>query len=321
MEKALYLTDLNSDFLDKAKELAPSAIFLREASFDAVSTSLLKEVLPDCRLNILIDIFSTSDLAEDMIETMPIEAQGRDVSFKWYTGICPNNKRIREYRLNRIEALITNPHVFGIWLDELHYPTFWQAAEPEIFDTCYCSTCLSLFTSSKLEGDKLPTKLEDIVDAIDGQYYTEWLEFKSESITSFAKEVLAKVRTSGKNTKLGFFAVPWTDQDFGTGNKRLLGQNLDDLTELFDYISPMLYSSLLGKDSAWIQSVLDYFSQFTHNLYPALFSSAELPSLSTNQLHEIMTILKGNHLKGALVMDFAGLINSAEAYQLFKELA
>ncbi|MEK7594963.1 MAG: hypothetical protein AAB443_00010 [Patescibacteria group bacterium] len=207
----------------------------------------------------VIDVFS---LGVEVLTEPFVEALGVVPPAGSYKPICPNNVLVREKRLKEVEETLNTNLVTSIWLYNLHFPTVWNAPEPTLLDTCYCKHCITNF-SAYLGGESLPTAKNELVEAIEGQYYIEWLEFKCKTITSFVEDVKKLIGVCGRTVKLGIFVPPWNDKEYGSGITRLLGLDLYTLSGLVDVISPMLFYKELARDLEWVGGMLDYYKAFT----------------------------------------------------------
>lgn len=307
MEKIAYLQNINNTTLDLASELCLTSVLINEKNLNEDNLASIKDVLGPVSVGVCIDIFSGKDLLAQFGNAISQEATNKEAKYNDYFGVCPNNEEVRRFKLQRIQELIEVKNVSTIWLDSLHYPTYWQLPEPLIFDTCYCATCMKKF-SEFIYGEKLPEKLDELVEAIDGQYYIEWLEFKCKTITSFVSEVKDLIRKSGKDIKLGAFIVPWVDKEYGSANTRILGQSLSELSEHVDFISPMLYFKALNRDIEWVSSTLEYYSAFGSKVIASVLLAKEI---SDEEVSKLLDVLSNKPLEGILISDLSGF--SAES--------
>ena len=314
MEKAIFLPDLS--LLSDLKGLCPSSIVIEERNLNDAFVSAITTEFPEASLHVIVNTFLGSDLPRSILEESKlVEASERVVEKDWYKGVCPNSSVLREYRFERIEKISSNAYVDCVWLDFLHYPTYWMLPEPDLFDTCYCERCIKAFEKEKLFGDQLPTKLSDLVDSIDGQYYIEWLQFKCEVISSFVKEARSILDPS---KRMGVFAVPWKDKEYSSAVTRLLGQDFSLISAFTDYISPQLAVSLLGKGSEWIKDMIEYFQVFGDKIVPSIIFNGDLESLNLDDLTSIVKLVNHSSL-GCILRDFYDLKNYENATNLIKQ--
>ncbi|HSX39328.1 MAG TPA: hypothetical protein VLI92_01935 [Candidatus Saccharimonadales bacterium] len=255
MHKSVFsLLPLTSENLEAAKELNLNSIFIISENVSDDSLHKLRTTLGTAvEIYGVVTCFEGKDLLEKFPDAKPVEATGKDT----LGGICPTHEGIRNAIVETASDLLLKD-INGIWLNHIRYPSSWESAEPNIMDTCYCDRCLRKF-SEYLGEPIVGQTLEEKVLLIDGSYYIEWLEFKSLQITSLVKEIRDLITASGKKIKLGLFAVPWEDKEYGAGIKRIIAQDFAALVPLVDILSPGLYHKMCGKDVEWIKQKVNYF--------------------------------------------------------------
>lgn len=135
---------------------------------------------------------------------------------------CPASEDAKRFFLDKIRgALRFNPDV--IWFDHLRFEGRWEKGGSNF---------------SGLHPDCEYCRGKDRTEVILG-------------LTKIG------VREIQDKTKIGYFAVPFKDREFGEWNS-LLGQNHKRLGNLFDYMSPMLYHRMIGKPAGYISEYVQY---------------------------------------------------------------
>lgn len=264
-----------STFLDSLKDTEKvlsdinlDSIIISPKLCNAENVSNLRRIREDIEIYADFPVFCGEDLIKLFPDAIPVEAFGKDLIKEGLTFVCPTHLEIRELLLNKIKELI-KLDINGIWLDCARYPTVWDKPNPIIYDTCYCERCLSLFEEfigEKIVGDTL----EDKFLHIDGSYYIEWLRFKCDQITSFVGLVRKVIFDSEKSIKLGIFVVPWEDNEYSAGIKRILGIDLEQMAPLVDTVSPMLYHKMCGKDVEWVKEKVNYYWNLGKSFLPLI---------------------------------------------------
>jgi uncharacterized lipoprotein YddW (UPF0748 family) len=304
--------------LKKSAELNLDSVFIQDY---CTTTQLMNDVRKangeDVDIYTLVTVFNKhTPEDEELPETKAVEWSGK-VLEDGTTGYCPTSEVLRERCLNSVKKLI-ELEVDGIWLDSLRYSsTHWANQDPNIMDTCYCDRCLALF--EELIGEPIEgTNLEEKYLHIDGSYYHEWLEFKSENVASMAREVRTLIDDSGKDIKLGFFAVPWEDREFGAGIKRIAAQDFGKLAEIVDVVSPMLYHKMVGKDVTWIKDMIEYFWQVGKPFLP-LIQTENIPTkLPPEEFKQALEFASDGSSMGVCVFFLDDLIRESEKYNIVK---
>ncbi|OGC50281.1 hypothetical protein A2716_03675 [candidate division WWE3 bacterium RIFCSPHIGHO2_01_FULL_40_23] len=316
MEKSSQILNSDPAFLRLLDELCLSSVIVDEKNLDETFISSVLRVNDGLNIDVSVEVFSGGELLSEFPSAAPLEAEGRDCSKDWYYGVCPNNEDVRRSKLERIKELSLNKNIRSIILSSLHYPTYWIPSEPIIFDTCYCEVCINKFREGYLNNEKLPESRKELVEAIDGQFYLEWLEFKTKTITSFV-ESASEVISGISSVKLGAFIIPWTDKEYGSAITRILGQNAFELSSKLDFICPMLYFKLNEKDLSFVDEMLEYYSSCV--LYPSILTSKELDSMGILELQSLLSLLSKKDLMGLSIADSSQVFNNEEKLKVLKE--
>lgn len=152
-----------------------------------------------------------------------------------YDTVCPNNPTIRKRRLRDIKRFMDSQEATyydGLYLDAIRYPTYWENKNVVYLDTCYCPTCKGLFSKQS----------------------RDWTRFRVTQIEDLVIDIRKLV--SGK--RLGYFAVPETYQNL----ERVFAQVPDVLNKHFDFVSPMIYPQMVGKNLNWVKDTIDFFRKY-----------------------------------------------------------
>ncbi|MBI4091239.1 hypothetical protein HY419_00640 [candidate division WWE3 bacterium] len=311
MEKIVFLTDINEEMLRLIKQLNANSILLDAGKITENGVSLILQNYEGLGIYAVLDVFAGGDLLKKFPGAKAEEASKRPVSYEWYQGVCPNNRELRDYLLQEAKKLMANKNLKGLFLNFLHFPAFWMLPEPELFDTCYCETCIGKFKDF-IMGDSLPESGEKLVEAIDGQYYLEWLNFKTLSITSFLEDVRGAVGNSDARGKLGVFAVPWKDKEYGSAIVRILGQSAFDFSTLADYVSPMLYYKTLGRNIEWVNDTIDYYELFGGRVLPSILFSQEALAMDQKEFEKLLNFTFSTKTHGVIIQDVTGVLGDSD---------
>ena len=123
--------------------------------------------------------------------------------------------------------------------------------------TCFCPVCLAGF--EKDMGVRLPAELATTPDKADwilARHAAEWTEWKCRTIARAVERLAAAARAVKPGVRINLHAVPWREADFGGAAASVAGQDLARLAPLVDLISPMAYHHMVGRDPAWVHSVV-----------------------------------------------------------------
>lgn len=295
-------------------ELNLDIVFIPFHETTAVNLDKIRKSKSGIKINVEIPVFAGKELIEKFPDAVPVEVSGLKTEKEWYIGVCPTHPGVREECLRKIDdLLLLNPD--GVWLDFIRYPTKWEEPNPYILDTCYCARCLKLF--SEYIGEPITgNTLEEKALLIDGSYYIEWLEFKTSQITTMVKEVKDKIRIFSKNIKLGFFAVPWEDKEYGAGIKRIIAQDFGQLSSIVDEFSPMLYHKMCGKPVEWIKQKVDYFWNFQKPFLPLIQTEPRISEISVDEFKKSLELASQKPSQGVCIFFLEDLIKQCEKYEI-----
>ncbi len=313
IKSSFFFSSPNEQSLKAMLELNLDTVFIPYHEANASNLDKIRKSKSDVKINVEVPVFAGKELLEKFPNALPVEASG----LKMLIGVCPTHPGVRGECLKKIDSLLPlNPD--GIWLDFIRYPTKWEEPVPYILDTCYCDRCLKLF--SEYIGESLTgNTLEEKVLLIDGSYYIEWLEFKVSQITTMVKEVKDKIATFGKNTKLGFFAVPWEDKEYGAGIKRIIAQDFDQLATVVDEFSPMLYHKMCGKPVEWIKQKVDYFWNFQRPFLPLIQTEPRISEIGADEFKKSLELASRKPSQGVCIFFLEDLIKQPEKYETTKK--
>ena len=267
MHKSIFLDSLK-DTEEVLSGISLDSIMISPKLCNAQSISDLRKTHKNVEIYADFPVFCGEELLKSFPDAIPIEAFGKDLIKEGLTFVCPTHLGVRQYLIKELAKLV-KLDINGVWLDCARYPTVWAKLVPIIYDTCYCERCLSLFEKyigEKIVGDTLEEKFLHI----DGSYYIEWLRFKCDQITSFVEQVKRIISESGKNMKLGIFVVPWEDNEYSAGIKRILGINIEQIAPLVDTVSPMLYHKMCGKGVEWVKEKVNYYWNLGKPFFPLI---------------------------------------------------
>lgn len=323
MHKSGFLFSVDTNILNDVKKLNLDSVFIGYKNASSDNISLIKQKLgSDIDIYVRIPVFSGQELLDLFPDARPVDAAGKETSKGSYVGLCPTHEGVRKEALKRVKNILEE-HISGIWLDSIRYPTKWEESEPDVLDTCYCDRCLKLF--EKQIGEPIKgvggegTDLENTALHIDGSYYHEWLEFKTDQISSLVKDVRKTIDESSRSPRLGFFTVPWQDKDYGAGIKRILGQDLEKLSEYVDVVSPMLYHKMLGKNVEWINELVEYYWQVGKPFLPLVQTENTPIDLSPEEFKLSIQYASTKPSMGVCLFYLNDLVIQPEKFKIAKD--
>src|SRR3989344_3094213 len=281
VHKSVFLFSVDAKLVEQASDIKVDSVFISSRDAETDKIRLIKQKFSDVSVYVEINIFAGADVLKKFPDAKPVEAVGKATAKDWYVGVCPTHEGVRTFALDKIRRVLQEG-IDGGWLDLLRYPTKWEEPQPYLLDTCYCPRCMSLF--EQYVGEKVAAgNLEELALLIDGSYYHEWLEFKTDQIASLVSEAKKLVTAAKSGVKLGAFVLPWEDKEYGAGIKRLVAQDFAKFAQFVDIFSPMLYHKMCGKDVSWVKQKVDYFWGVGTPFLPLIQTESRVSEISPEE--------------------------------------
>jgi len=177
------------------------------------------------------------------------EGKARGTRGKGYIPLtsfmCPNGKHI-DYLIKLTKEVVKNYPIQGFLADYIRY-------DSAFIDLCTCDRCVKKFR------EKFGYKAKIIKSK-------EWLIFKSDTISKYAKNLHKAIKSSNNNCFSGWFCLPGPRKML---SKKRLGQDWSKLSSILDVVSPMEYPYLMGtRDDGWFWGKVGnfFFWYFLRNM-------------------------------------------------------
>ncbi len=178
----------------------------------------------------------------------------------WYRGINPAVEWYRKLQLRKIQYIIRQFPADGLFLDFIRFPVHWENKNPTLIDSSFSAEALKAF--EQFAGITIPANLKTVSAQsrwIYEKHLSRWIDFKCSIITQFINTVKKSILEIKPSLKLGIFMIPWKNDDYNGAIKSIAGQNIDNVKNIVDYISPMVYHKSLGNNENWLADILQYF--------------------------------------------------------------
>lgn len=246
-------TGINTAFI--SKELA------RDESFRKL---MQKNKIP---YFIIWPVFQNPEYLHRDTSQYAITSVGRKAIDDWVKFVCPSRRTYRNTVIDSVLWYVNNFHPKGISVDFIRHFVFWEMIYPGqdpagIENACYCDSCLNHFSSQT--GIHIPDSIETIsakATFLKEFHKMEWNRFRCDLITSMVKAISVAITNADPDVLINLHIVPWRENDFNNAIINVAGQNIVDMAEYADYISPMCYSQMLKRDPEWISSVVTDMNQ------------------------------------------------------------
>ncbi len=294
--KAIYELPLESAvFKDKNPEQV--AKYLKECGINAVVRVPLDNLIIDqlhkngIKAYAEMAIFSGKNHWKNHPESRPVLSDGSLAEMEgWYAGVCASQEWLINQKVKEAEQIARKYQIDGLWLDFIRWPTRWDSKEPKIQHTCFCNICLEGFQEET--GIKIPKRLESIREISEWIYKNhpeEWYGYRCNVIINTVKRIRDAIKRYREDAHIGVFIVPWREEDFDNAIYKVIGQDLDKLSEVVDVFSPMSYHLICHRDTDWIISVTQWIKSKTDKeVWPIVQSIDEPEKISPKEYEKAL---------------------------------
>ena len=238
-------------------DLGVNAIFVHSGSIDKKMMQQAKD--EGVKVYAEFPLLNGKGYVEEHPEAWAINEKGERVeSASWFMGVCPTEPGFRKYRFNLLRILLEQHDIDGVWMDYVHWHAQFEEPEPILPETCFCANCLKSFSEAKniaVEGKNIADKASWIFKNCDH----DWRDWRCEVIAEWAVQIRLIMNDVKPGILLGLYHCPWSDDEFDSARRRILGIDYDLLREGIDVFSPMVYHARMGRDSEWVKDNIAWF--------------------------------------------------------------
>ncbi len=188
---------------------------------------------------------------------LSIGESGLPLIAEWVRFACPSKvahaRRVEE-RLRAHAELAPD----GMSLDFARFWQFWErvpenAKGDSLRSGCFCPDCRADrasrgFGGAGAPGGNLAAAADSSAEADISAWRRDVVERRIAALSSLARGLLPGV-------VLGLHTVPWGAEEYGGAITRVLGQDIAALAPFVDYLTPMAYHHMVGRDPEWIGRV------------------------------------------------------------------
>jgi hypothetical protein len=234
-----------------SQELISDPEFIKQARDHGISTFLIFPVF-----------FNPEALAQNP-ELAAITQHGQKAVEEWVEFVCPSRKKYRQAMIEKARRLVRETQMDGISIDFIRHFVYWEKVYPDrnpasLPVTCFDSICLHNFqteTALSIPANLVSTgeKAQWIMET----HSEEWIRWHCELITSMVEEIAEAVREENPEILVNIHLVPWTEEEFEGGRRRVAGQDLEELSKHTDLLSPMTYAHMVKQEPKWIHRITE----------------------------------------------------------------
>lgn len=212
---------------------------------------------------LIFPVFFNADALDLNPELAAITQHGEAAVEEWVEFVCPSREDYRYAMVEKARQLVRETQVDGISIDFIRHFVYWEKVYPDrqpnsLPVTCFDSVCLDHFQAET--GLTIPDQIINTGEKarwILQNHQGDWIQWRCELITSMVKDIAEAVREVKPDIEVNIHLVPWTEEEFEGGRKRVAGQDLFELSEYTDLLSPMTYAHMVKQKPEWIHRITE----------------------------------------------------------------
>ncbi|UYP46037.1 hypothetical protein NEF87_002322 [Candidatus Lokiarchaeum ossiferum] len=257
------LKDIHINVVIASKKLNENPDFCRLAKKNQIKRFLL------------FPTFYSPEFLEQNPSHYAIQKNGNIAKTEWVEFVCPSRLDFRKLKIEQLKKWVQKYQPDGVSIDFIRHFIFWEKVYPNtspesLPNTCFCDNCMKTF--QELIDGQIPAKSPN-------EYYKwimkykkkEWIRWKSELITSMVKEMVEEIKKINPSILINIHVVPWQQKDFNQALKVVVGQDLKELAQIADFLSPMTYAHMIKQKPSWIASVVnDIYNTTKSKVIPSI---------------------------------------------------
>jgi len=232
----------------------------------------------------------------------------------WFMGACPTEPGFRAWRMKQLDELLDRFELAGVWMDYFHWHAQFEDPSPILPETCFSPTCLAAFET--MTGIRVPPgTTAERAQWILKRHDPEWRNWRTRHLLGWAQEIRARLRTKRPGALLGVFHCPWTDDEFDSARRRILGLDLDQLVTVVDVFSPMVYHGRMGRRPEWVGENVEWLSRRLRNrarIWPIVQAHSEPLEISADEFEKVLRLGTSGIATGVMMFT-AGAVASDNA--------
>lgn len=157
-------------------------------------------------------------------------------------AICPRDPEYRRYKLAAVREVMLILQPDAVYFGDLAFPL--ESSDPcdehavnNARSYCFCTNCQQAF--SDYAGISLPRNSSTAAETaawILENHLSKWVQWKSEVITSFLEQAHHAVREINPDCSIMLSVLPWTEDQFDHGRRRLSGQDIRTLSPFLTHV-------------------------------------------------------------------------------------
>jgi hypothetical protein len=263
-------------------------------------------------------------------ELWPVGADGRPIEpTERFLGLCPTCEWYNRQKLDELRELVRRREkLAGVWLDYLHFHCDFELPDPPLTQSCFNDSCLARFqreTGIEPQGHTRAEKARWIL-----QHRPQaWTDWKCSVITDWARRARAVLDEERPGMLLGIYSCPWTDEEYDAGLRRIVGEDIDQLSQYVDVWSPMVYHGNCQRPADWAERYTRWLGKrlaqrgLHRRIWPIVQGGGTPKAQPAISPEDFETALQGairGGADGVMFYHFSAVVSEPEKLEVLKRL-
>lgn len=306
-------------------ELGMNAVFVRSISLNEY---FYKATIDQhCKIFVEFPTLNGKNYLARHPNAWPIDAHGaQSPPADWFMGICPTDPDFREYRANELKEILNNYKVDGIFLDYFHWHAQFETKNPILPETCFCQRCIDTFSEKKdiiVPAGETPLRASWILNNED----TAWRQWRSEVLTSWARDMKAIIHEIQPEALMGIFYCSWYPEDYDHALYRILGIDIPAIAEIADVLAPMLFHKMKDRQPHWVGEYIQWLGAYTASeknakplIWPIVQSHNNPSEVSPEEFSKVLNEAMKPPASGIMMFSDQSLLENPEKIEVMKQV-
>ena len=184
-------------------------------------------------------------------ELIPIGIDGRPMRYgSLVQGVCLSHPDFIEEIEESLSTGLRRFAPAGVWLDYLTYSGWFETAEPDLQESCFCRSCVQEFCSATgLDADS-PAEIL-------ARHRSAWTGHKCVRIAAYGARFASLVREARPGCVVGAYMCPWRPDEYDGALGRIFAQDYALLAPSIDVFTPLIYAAKSGRGAGWAAELLE----------------------------------------------------------------
>ena len=184
-------------------------------------------------------------------ELIPIGSDGKPIRYGHLVqGVCLSNPSFLDEIEFSLSEGLRQFEPKGIWLDYLTYAGWFETADPDLQESCFCKACIADFCETHhLDADCPAVILQ--------KHAALWRRHKCEKIAKYAARYAGLIHARQPDCIIGAYLCPWTPDEYDGALTRIFAQDFNLLAGAIDIYTPLIYAAKSGRAPDWGKSYLE----------------------------------------------------------------